>query len=158
MALPAGVSVVDAGAGQVSGGALGFAFPLAADEDRTVRFWVRLPSQPGTLVLQRHGDGGLRCPGEDLRRRVSLVVAPTPSLEQLEAQLDALIDSGHPNGTALGKAATLRHAALASSDRATAIREVLQATDVLVGLSAPEVTEARVALDTWLRWATLGSP
>jgi hypothetical protein len=69
--------------------------------------------------------------------------------------LDTLVRDGHPDAKRLKQASSFLGKASTSADQASAIREVLQATDVLVDLIEPRVVELRVKLGSWLMWAAL---
>jgi hypothetical protein len=146
---------VDAGTGAVSGQTVTFSFPLGVDEVKTVRLWVKLPQASGQVTLQAVVQAGQGNQTVSVPAEVVLPLSQVDDLEALQARLEAWVGAGHPEAKALGKASHFVGKALSSADRAGAIREVLQAADVLVGRSHPDVVDLRVALGTWLRWASL---
>jgi hypothetical protein len=158
VALPAGTSVVDHGAGTISSGSIGFTFPLEVDAVKTVLFWVRLPSTAGPVTFSATVTAGSGSQTKTVSAELNVSVAEVAALDESEDQLDALISSGHPDAKTLRRASAFVSKALASTSRADAIREVLQAADVLVGLTDPAVVNARAQLGTWLRWASLQRP
>ncbi|HZI10076.1 MAG TPA: carboxypeptidase regulatory-like domain-containing protein, partial [Myxococcus sp.] len=104
--LPAGVEVVDPGTAQVSAGVLSWTFPLAAGESKQVRFWVRLPANPGPAVFTSVTRGGPEGSPVSVASSAQVDVTATPALADIRAQLNALAQAGHPNATALRSAAT----------------------------------------------------
>jgi streptogramin lyase len=157
VSLPPGVTVVDPGTGV--GGAQGvtFQFPLAVDEVKTVRLWVRLPALSGSVTLGAVVSAGQGSQVVTVTSTVTLAVVPPEMLGALQSRLDALVRSGHPDAKALAQASRFVAKGLASADPRQGIPDILKATDALAGLTEPRVVDLRVALGVWLRWAAQGA-
>jgi len=141
--------------GVLEGQNLTFSFPLAVDEMVTVRFWVKLPELSGPVILQAMVSAGEGSQSITVLAEVVLSVSAAEGLDDIRVWLDELVRAGHPDANRLSRASGFVGKALANPEPAKAIREVLQATDILIGLSDPSVVDLRVALGVWLRWAAL---
>ncbi|MFP2930563.1 carboxypeptidase regulatory-like domain-containing protein [Pyxidicoccus sp. 3LG] len=154
--LPPGVEVVDAGTAQVSGGVLTWTFPLAAGETKQVRFWVRLPKDPGPVVFSSVTHSG----PVSVASTTQVDVTAAPALADIQARLTAMAQAGHPNASALRSAAT--YVGRAATEEAEwpdlAFQEALKAADALLGITDPAVIEQRAALGVWLREVTQRLP
>ncbi|MCY1078598.1 carboxypeptidase regulatory-like domain-containing protein [Archangium lansingense] len=156
--VPTGASVIDPGVGIASGQTVTFTFPLAVDEVKTVRLWVRLPEVAGPMTLEALVSGS--------HDGHTVSVAPVPtltlfvpeveSLSDIRTQLDALVQDGHPDSVVLTDAIGSLDLAIAASP-AQATTHVLAAADTLSGLTDSGVSQLRVSLGHWLRWAGLSA-
>ncbi|MFY0567183.1 hypothetical protein ACN28E_25550 [Archangium lansingense] len=154
--LPTGARIIDAGPGQASGQTATFTFALGVGEVKTVRFWVRLPEAAGPATLEALVSGSHN------GHTVSVAPAPTytlnvqqpPTLSSIRAQLDALVQDGHPDSEVLGYVISdLDQAIAAPQEQATA--HVRAAAYTLSGLTDSSVTSSCASLCIWLRWAGL---
>jgi hypothetical protein len=152
--LPAGGVIVDPGpaTGVADDRTLTFSFDLPEGQDRTVRLWLRLPAQPGPAVLKSEVVASANGATDSVTATASLTVAPAPELATISAELQRLARVERPKG-AIGRAAHHVAEALEARSTARAVREVLKATDDLLGLGDAPVVELWVALDIWLRRA-----
>ncbi|WP_152622588.1 hypothetical protein [Archangium violaceum] len=156
--VPTGASIIDPGVGIASGQTVTFTFPLAVDEVKTVRFWVRLPEVIGPMTLDTLVSGS--------RDGHTVLVAPVPtltlfvpeeeSLSDIRTQLDALVQDGYPDSVVLTDAIGSLDLAIAASP-AQATTHVLAAADTLSGLTDSGVTRLRMILGRWLRWMGLSA-
>ncbi|MBF5043866.1 MULTISPECIES: carboxypeptidase regulatory-like domain-containing protein [Myxococcaceae] len=153
LALPAGLRVVDPGPGAVSGGVLGFSFPLAEGETHASTFWARLPTTPGPLLLA--GQVTASQGGQSKVQPVSLAlaVAAPQALQPVLAQLDALGKAARDDAWVFSNAATHVRNALKRTSPELAVKDALLATERLADTSSAEAVELRIAIDQWMRRA-----
>ena len=156
--LPAGLTVLDAGEGTLEGQTLRFAFPLGAEQTRTLRFWVRLPAQPGPLTLQGEVSASQGSQVKVQAVSLTLGVSAVEELSSVLPRLEDLARSQHPEAKAFMGAATHLRNAVKRGTPDKAVGDALLATDRLLDCTSPEALELRVAIDVWLRWALQQQP
>ncbi len=149
--LPAGVTVLDAGGGQLTNNTLVFTTTLGVNEVKTLTFWVKLPSNAGTVTISAsvtapNHAGTLASPS------LTLSVA-TRDLASISAMLDALLQASHPDSKALQQAKQSLGRAMSAASSSLAIQDLLKASDALLGLTNPDTVALRVAMGEWLRIA-----
>ncbi|MHB8728667.1 MAG: carboxypeptidase-like regulatory domain-containing protein [Sulfuricaulis sp.] len=150
--LPAGTSVVDPGMGTANAGALVFNVNLAVGEIQHLTFWVKLPPPAGPVTFQAVVTAPtLAQPAATVSYTVT-VVQPE-SLTGIDDRLTQLIHDGASNTEALRRAKDYVDKGLKNIIPSESIEELLKATDALRGIDDPSVTDIRIAIDVWIRWA-----
>jgi hypothetical protein len=149
--LPAGVTVLDAPAGQVSTDTLTFTNTLAAGEEQTFTFWVKLPGTAGPITFNATVTAG-NPPTPKATATYTLEVQ-IPDLAQLKVRLAALSASTPEERRALKRALEELDRAYHNFYPQKAIEHVLTATEALAHLTDPAATALRVELGEWIRYA-----
>jgi hypothetical protein len=153
LALPAGVTVLDAGTGLIDGNNLVFTTTLAVGEEKVLRFWVKLPAIPGAVTFEATVSAGT--PPTVKATASFSVTVEIRELGAVKTQLEALIAASHPNSKALKLALVDLNIAYKGFYPDKAIEFVLKATDALLGLTEPAVVNLRAALGEWVRYASV---
>lgn len=154
ISLPAGTTVMDPGTGTASANAIVFNVNLVVGEIQHLTFWVKLPQPSGPVTFQAVVTAPqLSQPAATVSYTVT-VVQPE-SLTSIDDRLTQLAHSGSANTTALRRAENDVAKALKNFFPQQAIPDLLKATDALLGIDDPAVTDIRVAIDVWIRWAAL---
>jgi hypothetical protein len=153
LTLSAGMQVMDPGTATVTGQMLSWNVSLAVNEEKTQYLWVRLPDQEGPVTLSANVIASAGSAQIVYTPTLTLSVTQPPTLGGLKADLDGLIKANHADKKALAKASGYLDQALKNITPGPAIKEVLKATDALLGITDPAVVTIRVGLDTWLQWA-----
>jgi len=151
MVLPAGVSLVEALDAEILPPAtVQWTVNLAADEEKTLTAWLRLPDTAQTVSLAATLAAQSYTTTTD---PLVVTVAEPQSLVSLAASLDAILATNPPEAQALNPAAQQLKQALSRNQLDQAVKDVLKATDSMLGLTNPAVIALRGELDQWLRWA-----
>jgi hypothetical protein len=150
--MPAGVAVLDAGGGQVSGNVLRYITALDMGEEKILRFWVKLPSVPGPATFNVEITAGN--PPAPAATTSYTATVEARELGAIKARIEGLLAARHPDGKALKAALDELDKAYQSFNPEKAIEYVLKATDALLGLTRPDVIEVRAAIGEWLRYAS----
>lgn len=150
--LPAGTKVMDPGRGTVGANTLVFNVNLAVGAQPHLTFWVQLPQPSGPATFQAVITAPkLTKPAATVSYTVT--VLQPESLTSIDDRLTQLINSGAPNTEALRRAENYVAKALKNFFPPLAIPDLLKATDALLGIDDPAVSDIRVAIDIWIRWA-----
>jgi hypothetical protein len=152
--VPAGAQIVDPGSGIVSGTTVTFAFPLEVAEVKTVRYWLRLPGAAGPVMVRAMVSATHGAQTFTVAPSLSLTVVAPQTLDQLRSSASALAGTDRANAAALLKAAAELREASRERNGSSALGDVLDATDALLGIPSAGVVGLRVAIDQWLRTAT----
>lgn len=152
ISLPAGTTVVDPGTGTAGANTLVFNVNLVLGQQQHLTFWVKLPQLAGPVTFQAVVTAPkLAKPAATVSYTVT--VLQPESLTSIDDRLTQLINSSAPNSSALRRAEGYVAKGLKNIFPAKAIEELLKATDALLGIDDPAVTDIRVAIDIWIRWA-----
>lgn len=150
--LPTGTTVVDPGTGTVHGGTLVFNVNLAVSDQQQLTFWVQLPQAAGPVTFQAVVTApSLAQPAATVSH--TFTVVQPESLTSIDDRLTQLLHSGGANTEALRRAENDVAKALKNFFPQQAVPDLLKATDALLGIDDPNVTDVRVAIDVWIRWA-----
>jgi hypothetical protein len=152
ISLPPGTTVVDPGSGTTSANAIVFNVNLAVGEIQHLTFWVKLPQPSGPVTFQAVVTApNLAQPAATVSCAVT-VVQPE-SLTSIDDRLTQLIHNSPSNTEALRRAENAVAKALKNFFPQLAIPDLLKASDALLGIDDPAVTNIRLAIDVWIRWA-----
>ena len=155
--LPAGLTLVDAGAATPSGSSpetLTWDLSLAVSEARSLTFYMRLPAsteaQTITALIEAPVAGTFKTFGNP-----TLVLTPEPVADGVvgRAMLEALIAAGTADEKRLRQVLHhLQHAErYLADDLDKALKELLKATDALAETNLTETGPIRVEIDGWIR-------
>jgi hypothetical protein len=149
--LPAGVTVLDAPAGQVTPDTVTFTANLAAGEEQTLTFWVKLPGATGPVTFNATVTAG-NPPAPKATAAYTLEVQ-IPDLAQLKTRLAALNTSTPEERRALKRALDELDRAYHNFYPHQAIEHILNVTEALAHLADPAATALRAELGEWIRYA-----
>ncbi len=150
--LPTGTTVIDPGTGTVNASALVFNVNLAVAEQQHLTFWVKLPQPSGPVIFQAVVTAPKLAHPAAIVSYTVTVLQPE-SLTSIDDRLTQLIHNGTSNTEALRRAENDVAKALKNFFPQQAIPDLLKATDALLRIDDPAVTDIRVAIDIWIRWA-----
>jgi hypothetical protein len=152
ISLPVGTTIVDPGTGTAGANALVFNVNLAVGAQQHLTFWVKLPQPSDPVFFQAIITApSLTQPAATVSYTVT--VQQPDSLNSIDDRLTQLINAGATNTSALRRAEGYVAKGLKNFFPQLAIADLLKATDALLGINDPAVTDIRVAIDIWIRWA-----
>lgn len=147
--LPAGTMVADPGSGTVSGNALSFETNLAVGDQESLTFWVKLPQAAGPVTFQAVVTvPNLAQPAASVSYTVA--VDQLESLSSIDGRLQALTANGVASEPLHRAEDSVAQAMKQTLSQREAF-ELLKATDALLGISDPTVSDIRTAIDRRIR-------